>query len=101
MAVKKKKTVVTWDSVKEAGIDALRTALATSVAVWLGLGISVFDADAEALKAVAAAGFAALLQVAMKYLDPSFVGYGIGADLTKRADAIAAKKIAAAKKKAK
>ena len=69
------------DGVKEALLDLARTALSTSIAVWLGLGISIFDADENAVKAVVAAGIAAALQVAMKYLDPSNVAYGIVGDV--------------------
>jgi hypothetical protein len=65
------------EGIKQALLDLARTAVSTSIAVWLGLGISIFDADADALKAVIAAGIAAALQVAMKYLDPSNVAYGI------------------------
>jgi len=64
-------------SVKEALLDLVRTAVSTSIAVWLGLGISIFDANEDAVKAVIAAGVAAALQVAMKYLDPNNAAYGI------------------------
>jgi hypothetical protein len=64
-------------SVKEALLDLARTAVSTSIAVWLGLGISIFDANEDAVKAVIAAGVAAALQVAMKYLDPNNAAYGI------------------------
>ena len=69
------------DGVKEALLDLARTALSTSISVWLGLCISIFDADENAVKAVVAAGIAAALQVAMKYLDPSNVAYGIVGDV--------------------
>lgn len=65
------------NSVKEACLDLLRTAISTSIAVWLGLGISIFDANANSVKAVIAAGVAAGLQVAMKYLDPNNAAYGV------------------------
>lgn len=75
------------EGIKQALLDLTRTAISTSIAVWLGLGISIFDADANAVKAVIAAGIAAALQVAMKYLDPNNVAYGIVSDAVVKAAA--------------
>lgn len=84
------------NSVKEAILDLVRTAISTSIAVWLGLGISIFDANANSVKAVIAAGVAAALQVLMKYLDPNNAAYGIVASNIE-----VKKKAAAAKRKSK
>ena len=64
--------------VNAALIDVARTVAATAVAVWLGLGISIFDATPDALKAVVATAVAAGLQVVLKYIDPSSKEYGVG-----------------------
>lgn len=64
--------------VKAALVDVVRTVAATAVAVWLGLGISIFDATPDALKAVVATAVAAGLQVVLKYIDPSSKEYGVG-----------------------
>jgi len=64
--------------VKAALADIVRTAAATAIAVWLGLGISIFDAGPDALKAVVATAVAAGLQVALKYVDPTATDYGRG-----------------------
>jgi hypothetical protein len=66
------------DKVKAALADVVRTAVATALAVWLGLGISIFDANADALKAVVATAVAAALHVVLKYIDPTSTDYGRG-----------------------
>jgi hypothetical protein len=63
---------------KAALQDATRTALATTFAVWLGLGIDIWSLDTEALKALSAAGIAAGVQVLLRYLQAGGE-YGVAA----------------------
>jgi len=63
---------------KAALTDVVRTVVATAIAVWLGLGISIFDAGADTIKVVVATAVAAGLQVALKYVDPTSKDYGAG-----------------------
>jgi hypothetical protein len=58
--------------------DVLRTALSTTLALWLGMGIDVWSLDTEALKALSAAGIAAGIQVLLRYLQAGGE-YGVGA----------------------
>jgi len=64
--------------IKSAAQDVVRTALATTFALWLGMGIDVWSLDTEALKALSAAGIAAGIQVLLRYLQAGGE-YGVGA----------------------
>ena len=64
--------------IKAAAQDVVRTALATTFALWLGMGVDVWSLDTEALKALSAAGIAAGIQVLLRYLQAGGE-YGVGA----------------------
>jgi hypothetical protein len=64
------------DQIIAAGLDALQAALSTAIAVFLGLGVSIFDLDGEGAKAVAASAISAGLLVLQRWLDEDNTRYG-------------------------
>jgi hypothetical protein len=64
------------DQIIAAGLDALQAALSTAIAVFLGLGVSIFDLDGEGAKAVAASAISAALLVLQRWLDEDNTKYG-------------------------
>ena len=62
---------------KAAAWDAIRAAISTSIAVFLGLGVSIFDLNGEGTKAIAASAIAAGLLVLQKWLDEDNTKYGL------------------------
>jgi hypothetical protein len=59
-----------------AALDALQAALSTAIAVFLGLGVSIFDLTGDGLKAVAASAISAALLVLQRWLDEDNSAYG-------------------------
>jgi hypothetical protein len=59
-----------------AALDALQAALSTAIAVFLGLGVSIFDLTGDGLKAVAASAISAALLVLQRWLDEDNTAYG-------------------------
>lgn len=59
-----------------ASLDALQAALSTAIAVFLGLGVSIFDLTGDGLKAVVASAISAGLLVLQRWLDEDNVKYG-------------------------
>ena len=66
------------EQLKVALQDVARTALSTTLALWLGMGVDVWSLDTDALKALSAAGIAAGIQVLLRYLQAGGE-YGVGA----------------------
>ena len=64
------------DQIIAAGLDAIQAALSTAIAVFLGLGVSIFDLDGEGAKAVAASAISAALLVLQRWLDEDNTKYG-------------------------
>lgn len=64
------------DQIIAASLDALQAALSTAIAVFLGLGVSIFDLDGDGVKAVAASAISAGLLVLQKWLDEDNARYG-------------------------
>jgi hypothetical protein len=64
------------DQIIAAGLDALQAALSTAIAVFLGLGVSIFDLDGDGVKAVAASAISAGLLVLQRWLDEDNTRYG-------------------------
>ena len=64
------------DQIIAAGLDAIQAALSTAIAVFLGLGVSIFDLSGDGLKAVAASAIGAALLVLQRWLDEDNVRYG-------------------------
>ncbi|CAB4199482.1 hypothetical protein UFOVP1336_41 [uncultured Caudovirales phage] len=58
--------------------EALRTATATALALWIGMGVDIWSLNTDSLKALSAAAIAAAVQVVLRYLQPGG-SYGIGA----------------------
>ena len=59
-----------------ASLDALQAALSTAIAVFLGLGVSIFDLTGDGFKAVVASAISAGLLVLQRWLDEDNVKYG-------------------------
>jgi biotin carboxyl carrier protein len=59
-----------------AALDALQAALSTAIAVFLGLGVSIFDLTGDGFKAVAASAISAALLVLQRWLDEDNTAYG-------------------------
>jgi len=59
-----------------AGLDALQAAVSTAIAVFLGMGISIFDLTGEGAKAVVASAVGASLMVLQRWLDEDNTRYG-------------------------
>ena len=67
----------TMNDLKSAAWDAIRAAISTSIAVFLGLGVSIFDLNGDGAKAIAASAIAAGLLVLQKWLDEDNTKYGL------------------------
>ena len=59
-----------------AALDALQAAVSTAIAVFLGMGISIFDLTGEGAKAVVASAVGASLMVLQRWLDEDNTRYG-------------------------
>ena len=59
-----------------AALDALQAALTTAIAVFLGLGISIFDLTGDGARAIAASAIGAALIVIQRWLDKDNAAYG-------------------------
>ena len=59
-----------------AALDALQAALSTAIAVFLGLGVSIFDLTGDGFKAVVASAISAALLVLQRWLDEDNTAYG-------------------------
>ena len=57
--------------------DALKMAISTCIAVYLGMGISIFDLTGDGAKAIAAAGISAGLIVLQRWFDRDNTAYGL------------------------
>jgi hypothetical protein len=64
------------DQLIAAGLDALQAALSTAIAVFLGLGVSIFDLTGDGAKAIAASAISAALLVLQRWLDEDNTRYG-------------------------
>lgn len=64
------------DQIIAAALDALQAALSTAIAVFLGLGVSIFDLTGDGAKAVAASAISAALLVIQRWLDEDNTAYG-------------------------
>lgn len=64
------------DQIIAAGLDALQAALSTAIAVFLGLGVSIFDLTGDGAKAIAASAISAALLVLQRWLDEDNTRYG-------------------------
>ena len=64
------------DQIIAAGLDALQAGLSTAIAVFLGLGVSIFDLTGDGAKAVAASAISAALLVLQRWLDEDNTRYG-------------------------
>jgi len=64
------------DQIVAAGLDALQAAVSTAIAVFLGMGISIFDLTGDGAKAVAASAVGAALMVLQRWLDEDNTRYG-------------------------
>ena len=64
------------DQIIAAGLDAIQAALSTAIAVFLGLGVSIFDLSGDGVKAVAASAISAGLLVLQRWLDEDNTRYG-------------------------
>ena len=64
------------DQIIAAALDALQAGLSTAIAVFLGLGVSIFDLDGDGVKAVAASAISAALLVLQRWLDEDNTRYG-------------------------
>jgi len=64
------------DQIIAASLDAIQAALSTAIAVFLGLGVSIFDLDGEGAKAIAASAISAALLVLQRWLDEDNAKYG-------------------------
>jgi hypothetical protein len=64
------------DQIIAASLDALQAALSTAIAVFLGLGVSIFDLNGDGVKAVAASAISAALLVLQRWLDEDNTRYG-------------------------
>ena len=64
------------DQIIAAALDALQAALSTAIAVFLGLGVSIFDLTGDGAKAVAASAISAALLVLQRWLDEDNTAYG-------------------------
>lgn len=64
------------DQIIAAALDALQAGLSTAIAVFLGLGVSIFDLDGDGIKAVAASAISAALLVLQRWLDEDNTRYG-------------------------
>jgi hypothetical protein len=64
------------DQIIAAGLDALQAGLSTAIAVFLGLGVSIFDLTGDGAKAVAASAISAALLVLQRWLDEDNARYG-------------------------
>ena len=65
------------DQIIAALKDAAKAAITTSIAVFLGMGISIFDLTGDGAKAIAAAGISAGLIVLQRWLDRGNTDYGL------------------------
>jgi hypothetical protein len=66
------------EQIKAAALDALQAAISTAIAVFLGLGISIFDLTGEGAKAIVASAVGAGLMVLQRWLDKDNTAYGRG-----------------------
>jgi hypothetical protein len=64
------------EQIVAASLDAIQAALSTAIAVFLGLGVSIFDLSGDGAKAVAASAISAALLVLQRWLDEDNVKYG-------------------------
>jgi hypothetical protein len=64
------------DQIIAAALDALQAGLSTAIAVFLGLGVSIFDLTGDGAKAVAASAISAALLVLQRWLDEDNTRYG-------------------------
>lgn len=64
------------DQIVAAGLDALQAAVSTAIAVFLGMGISIFDLTGDGVKAVVASAVGAALMVLQRWLDEDNTRYG-------------------------
>jgi hypothetical protein len=64
------------DQIIAATLDAVQAALSTAIAVFLGLGVSIFDLNGDGVKAVAASAISAALLVLQRWLDEDNTRYG-------------------------
>ena len=64
------------DQIIAAALDALQASLSTAIAVFLGLGVSIFDLTGDGAKAVAASAISAALLVIQRWLDEDNTAYG-------------------------
>lgn len=64
------------DQIIAAALDALQAALSTAIAVFLGLGVSIFDLTGDGAKAIAASAISAALLVLQRWLDEDNTRYG-------------------------
>jgi len=59
-----------------AALDAVQAALSTAIAVFIGLGVSIFDLTGDGAKAIAASAIGAALLVLQRWLDEDNTRYG-------------------------
>jgi hypothetical protein len=64
------------DQIIAASLDAVQAALSTAIAVFLGLGVSIFDLSGDGVKAIAASAISAGLLVLQRWLDEDNTRYG-------------------------
>ncbi len=64
------------DQIIAAALDAVQAALSTAIAVFLGLGVSIFDLTGDGAKAIAASAIGAALLVLQRWLDEDNTRYG-------------------------
>lgn len=65
------------DQIKAALQDAAQAAVSTAIAVYLGMGIGIFDLTGEGVKAIAASAIGAALVVVQRWLDKKNKRYGL------------------------
>ena len=64
------------DQIIAAALDAVQAALSTAIAVFIGLGVSIFDLTGDGAKAIAASAIGAALLVLQRWLDEDNTRYG-------------------------
>ena len=65
------------DQIEAALQDAAQAAVSTAIAVYLGMGIGIFDLTGEGAKAIAASAIGAALVVVQRWLDKKNKRYGL------------------------
>lgn len=64
------------DQIIAAAMDAVQAALSTAIAVFLGLGVSIFDLTGDGAKAITASAIGAAILVLQRWLDEDNTRYG-------------------------